>query len=85
MRFLVFLLSFLAGSAAMAGDYKIATVDMQVLLKKYPGTAPAQLRFDTLAAKKKEELAESEKLLTDLANEFEIAPCWVAGFAFFFD
>lgn len=69
MRFLIFFCCLLAGSAAVAGEYRIGTVDMQVLLKQYPGTAPAQERFNALAAKKKRALGDEEKILADLQDE----------------
>jgi outer membrane protein len=69
MRYLIMLLCFLAASTVMAKDFTIATVDMQALFKKYPGTLPAQNKFDALTQSRKKYLTDSEKLLEKLKEE----------------
>lgn len=69
MRYLVMLFCFLAASSVMAKDFTIATVDMQALFKKYPGTLPAQNKFDALTKSRKKDLVDSEKLLEKLKEE----------------
>ena len=69
MRFLILICLFSAVSTAMAKDFTVATVDMQVLFKQYPGTYPAQKKLDDLTLEKKQDLADSEETLGDLQKE----------------
>jgi Skp family chaperone for outer membrane proteins len=69
MRYLILLFYFLAVSAGIAGDFSTATVDMQKLFKAYPGTLPAQNKFDELTKSRKKELLASEKILEKLKEE----------------
>ncbi|GEM_PF-934884 len=69
MRYLMMLFCFLAASSVMAKDFTTATVDMQVLFKKYPGTLPAQNKFDALTKSRKKDLVDSEKLLEKMKEE----------------
>jgi outer membrane protein len=69
MRYLIMLFCFLAASSVMAKDFTTATVDMQALFKKYPGTLPAQNKFDALTKSRKKDLVDSEKILEKLKEE----------------
>jgi outer membrane protein len=71
MRYLTLLFCFLAASTAMADGFTIATVDMQKLFKAYPGTPPAQKKFDAYTQKQKAELVDSQKILVKLQKELE--------------
>jgi outer membrane protein len=69
MRFGVLICCFLAVSAAIAGNLKMAMVDMKTLFKEYPGTLQAQKNFEARAREKKEDLADSQQDLADLQDE----------------
>ncbi|HXL72810.1 MAG TPA: OmpH family outer membrane protein [bacterium] len=69
MRYLTLLFCFLAASTAMAKDFTIATVDMQKLFKAYPGTPPAQKKFQAFTDLRKKDLMDSEKILESLKEE----------------
>jgi Skp family chaperone for outer membrane proteins len=69
MRYLMLLFCFLASSAVMAKDFTTATVDMQKLFKAYPGTLPAQNKFDDLTKSRKKELLDSEKILEKMKED----------------
>jgi Skp family chaperone for outer membrane proteins len=69
MRYLIMLFCFLAASTVMAKDFTTATVDMQALFKKYPGTLPEQNKFDALTKSKKKDLMDSAKVLEKLKAE----------------
>lgn len=71
MRYLILLLCFMVSSAVMAGDFTMATVDMQKLFKAYPGTPVAQKKFDAYTQKQKAELEDSQKILVKLQNELQ--------------
>ncbi len=72
MRFLsLFLAAFLAAGLALAGDIKIATVDLQKLFKDYPGTQKAEDKLKDIEKKKIKELAPMEDELKDLQNELQ--------------
>lgn len=69
MRYLLLLLCFLSASTVMAKDFATATVDMQSLFKKYPGTLPEQNKFDALTKSRKKDLVDSEKVLEKLKEK----------------
>jgi Skp family chaperone for outer membrane proteins len=69
MRYLTLLLCFFAASRVMAKDFTAATVDMQKLFKEYPGTLPAQNKFEALTQSRKKDLMDSEKTLESLKEE----------------
>jgi outer membrane protein len=71
MRYLILLFCLMVSSSVMAGDFTIATVDMQKLFKGYPGTPIAQKKFDAYTDKQKAELADSEKILEKLQKELQ--------------
>jgi Skp family chaperone for outer membrane proteins len=69
MRYLILLFCFLAAQTATARNFTVATVDMQKLFKEYPGTLPAQNKFETLTQSRKKDLVDSEKILENLKEE----------------
>jgi len=72
MRFIsLFLAAFLAAGLALAGDMKIATVDLQKLFKDYPGTQKAEDKLKDIEKKKVKELTPMEEDLKDLQNELQ--------------
>jgi len=71
MRYLILVICLLAASTVMADGFTIATVDMQKLFKDYPGTPPAQKKFDAYTQKQKAELVDSQKILVKLQKELE--------------
>lgn len=66
MRFLVLLFFLLAVSPASAREFYVGIVDLQTLFKEYPGTTPAQNKFNDLAAEKKQDLADMAQNLGEL-------------------
>jgi outer membrane protein len=72
MRFIsLFLAAFLVAGLALAGDIKIATVDLQKLFKDYPGTQKAEDQLKEIEKKKIKELTPMEDELKDLQNELQ--------------
>jgi outer membrane protein len=72
MRFISFFLAaFLVAGWTLAGDMKIATVDLQKLFKDYPGTQTAESKLKDIEKKKIKELTPMEDELKDLQNELQ--------------
>lgn len=72
MRFISLLLAaFLAAGLALAGDIKIATVDLSKLLKDYPGSQKAMDQLQEIGKKKYKELLPMQDELKDLQNELQ--------------
>ncbi len=69
MRFLILVCSFLVCSTVTAKNFTVATVDMKTLFKEYPGTYPAQKKFDDLSREKKQDLDELADALSHLQTE----------------
>jgi len=74
MRSLALITCFLAVSGARAEALRVATVDMSLLFKQYPGTAEAQKQLDDWAQEKKQDLAESQEDLMNLQEELKNPP-----------
>jgi Skp family chaperone for outer membrane proteins len=71
MRFLTLLCCFFVAAASMAKDMKIGTVDLTKLFKEYPGTKNAQKKFNAMATKKQQDLADSLDEIKDLEKELK--------------
>ncbi len=74
MNFLACMICLWAVSAAVAKDLKVATVDMRTLVKEYPGTYQARKKFDEMAEEKRQDLADSEGILSELQKELDHPP-----------
>lgn len=69
MRFIVLLMCFCVSAVVEAREFTVATVDMQLLFKEYPGTAPAQKKYNAFVADKKKELSDDKDTLEEMQNQ----------------